>query len=55
MLTRAHPERAEHLFQLAQADIDARWELYEQLAGMHRSIPVSADAAVTATSTTEEG
>jgi len=40
MLTRAHPERAKHLFQLAQADIDARWELYEQLAGMHRSVPV---------------
>jgi pyruvate-ferredoxin/flavodoxin oxidoreductase len=39
MLTRAHPERAEDLFALAQADIDARWHLYEQMAGVHRSVP----------------
>ena len=60
MLTRAHPERAQHLFTLAQADIDARWELYEQLAGMHRSVPVSGDATggdaqAASSGTTEEG
>ena len=40
MLMRSKPERAKHLFQLAQADIDARWELYEQLAGLQRSVPM---------------
>jgi pyruvate-ferredoxin/flavodoxin oxidoreductase len=39
MLTRAHPERADDLFELAQADIDSRWRLYEQMAGVHRTVP----------------
>jgi pyruvate-ferredoxin/flavodoxin oxidoreductase len=39
MLTRSHPERAEDLFELAQADIDSRWRLYEQMAGVHRTVP----------------
>ena len=39
MLERAHPERAADLFALAQEDIDSRWQLYEQMAGVHRTVP----------------
>jgi pyruvate-ferredoxin/flavodoxin oxidoreductase len=39
VLARTHPERAIELAELAQADIDERWRYYEQLAGMHRSVP----------------
>ncbi len=39
MLERAQPERAEELFALAQADIDARFKLYQQLADVKRSVP----------------
>jgi len=54
MLTRAHPERAKDLFRLAQADIDARWQLYEQLADVSRSVPDSSDVTAASTGTTEE-
>jgi pyruvate-ferredoxin/flavodoxin oxidoreductase len=37
MLARSSPERAEQLFELAQQDIDDRWNYYEQLAGVERS------------------
>jgi pyruvate-ferredoxin/flavodoxin oxidoreductase len=43
MLARSDPERAKQLFKAAQADIDARWQYYEQMAGVHRV--VSGDAA----------
>ncbi|HXL41923.1 MAG TPA: pyruvate:ferredoxin (flavodoxin) oxidoreductase [Actinomycetota bacterium] len=39
MLGRAHPEHAAHLVQLLQDDIDARWDLYEQMAGINRVAP----------------
>jgi len=39
VLQRSQPERAAELAALAQADADERWRYYEQLAGMHRSIP----------------
>jgi pyruvate-ferredoxin/flavodoxin oxidoreductase len=39
ILERTDPERAHELAQLAQADADERWRYYEQLAGMHRSVP----------------
>jgi pyruvate-ferredoxin/flavodoxin oxidoreductase len=39
ILARTHPERAAELADLAQGDADERWRYYEQLAGMHRSIP----------------
>jgi len=39
ILGRTDPERAAELADLAQADADERWRYYEQLAGMHRSIP----------------
>ena len=39
ILERTDPERAAALAELAQADADERWRYYEQLAGMHRSVP----------------
>ena len=41
MLARSDPERADHLFSLAQADVDERWRYYEQLAGVERTMPPS--------------
>ena len=32
MLTKSHPERAAKLLELAQSDVDKRWEQYSQLA-----------------------
>jgi pyruvate-ferredoxin/flavodoxin oxidoreductase len=39
ILARTNPERAAMLADLAQGDADERWRYYEQLSGMHRSIP----------------
>ncbi len=39
MLARQNPERAEQLLALGQDDIDERWRLYEQLAGVERTAP----------------
>ncbi|HEY5153989.1 MAG TPA: pyruvate:ferredoxin (flavodoxin) oxidoreductase [Acidimicrobiales bacterium] len=39
MLDRSDPATAEHLHTLAQADVDERWRLYEQLAGVERTVP----------------
>jgi pyruvate-ferredoxin/flavodoxin oxidoreductase len=39
MLARSDPERAKQLIKAAQADIDARWQYYEQMAGVHRVVP----------------
>jgi pyruvate-ferredoxin/flavodoxin oxidoreductase len=39
ILERTHPERARRLSELLQADADERWRYYEQLAGMHRTVP----------------
>jgi len=38
MLARSDPDHAEHLLALEQADIDERWRLYEQLAGVERTV-----------------
>jgi pyruvate-ferredoxin/flavodoxin oxidoreductase len=38
MLAQADPERARQLMISAQADADARWNLYEQMAGVHRTV-----------------
>jgi pyruvate-ferredoxin/flavodoxin oxidoreductase len=38
MLERSDPERAEELFNLAQRDIDERWNFYEQMAGVVRTL-----------------
>ena len=39
MLKRSNPERAAHLFALAQADADERWRYYSQLASVQRALP----------------
>ena len=41
ILQRTDPERAAELAALAQADADERWRYYEQLAGLHRTIPTA--------------
>ncbi|MDH4060361.1 MAG: pyruvate:ferredoxin (flavodoxin) oxidoreductase, partial [Aquincola sp.] len=38
MLAQADPERAKQLARRAQSDADARWTLYEQIAGVHRTV-----------------
>ena len=48
VLERTHPERAARLAALAQADADERWRYYEQLAGMHRTVPHVPDPEVLA-------
>jgi pyruvate-ferredoxin/flavodoxin oxidoreductase len=39
VLARTQPARAAELSQLIQQDVDERWRYYEQLAGMHRTVP----------------
>jgi pyruvate-ferredoxin/flavodoxin oxidoreductase len=38
VLARTHPERAEDLLRLAQADVDERWRYYSQLGTIERTI-----------------
>jgi pyruvate-ferredoxin/flavodoxin oxidoreductase len=38
MLAQADPARARQLSRQAQTDSDARWTLYEQIAGVHRTV-----------------
>jgi pyruvate-ferredoxin/flavodoxin oxidoreductase len=44
MLRRSDPSRALELTRLAQQDVDERWHLYEQLAGLERHQPAGLDA-----------
>ncbi|MDH3308371.1 MAG: thiamine pyrophosphate-dependent enzyme, partial [Acidimicrobiia bacterium] len=39
MLARTRPEESARLMEMAQADIDARWEFYSQMADVDRTIP----------------
>ena len=56
MLAQADPACAKLLAKKAQADADARWTLYEQIAGVHRTVTEHGDAPAAAPSTaTEEG
>jgi len=65
MLAQADPARAKLLLKQAQHDADARWQLYEQVAGVHRVVteeghaPAAAPAAQgedkPAAAKTEEG
>jgi pyruvate-ferredoxin/flavodoxin oxidoreductase len=53
MLAQADAARARQLAARAQADADARWALYEQIAGVHRVVteqeaPTAAATAPTA-------
>ena len=38
MLAQSDPARSKQLMQRAQRDADARWQLYEQMAGVHRVV-----------------
>jgi pyruvate-ferredoxin/flavodoxin oxidoreductase len=38
MLAQSDPARSKQLMQSAQHDADARWQLYEQIAGVHRVV-----------------
>jgi pyruvate-ferredoxin/flavodoxin oxidoreductase len=38
MLAQSDPARAKMLMKQAQHDADARWQLYEQVAGVHRKV-----------------
>ncbi|MEM9185077.1 MAG: pyruvate:ferredoxin (flavodoxin) oxidoreductase [Planctomycetota bacterium] len=38
VLARSDPDQADHLFELAQADIEDQWHYYEQMAGIEREI-----------------
>jgi hypothetical protein len=38
MLAQSDPARAKMLMKAAQKDADARWQLYEQIAGVHRVV-----------------
>ncbi|HEX3090171.1 MAG TPA: pyruvate:ferredoxin (flavodoxin) oxidoreductase [Ilumatobacteraceae bacterium] len=40
MLKRSDPNQSELLLNLAQSDVTARWQYYEQLAGVERTAPV---------------
>jgi pyruvate-ferredoxin/flavodoxin oxidoreductase len=57
VLARTHPDRAERLAQLAQADVDERWRYYSQLGAMERTVAhttPNADVDVASASTDEE-
>ena len=43
MLARSKPEESERLLELGQQDIDARWQFYEQLAGVEPGVRRSTD------------
>jgi pyruvate-ferredoxin/flavodoxin oxidoreductase len=54
MLAQADPERAKSLSRRAQADADARWTLYEQIAGVHRTVTGTDDMPAAAAATPQE-
>ncbi len=43
MLARTDPDRAKHLFALAQSDIDDTWNYYSQMAGIERGITTKSE------------
>ena len=43
MLARSNPDQAEELFRLAQEDIDEQWHLYQQMAGIERTMSETDD------------
>jgi pyruvate-ferredoxin/flavodoxin oxidoreductase len=53
MLAQADPARAKQLLKIAQADADSRWQLYEQMAGVHRNVPDDNDDGSAAEAPTE--
>ena len=57
ILERTNPDKAAELAELMQADADEKWRYYEQLAGIHRSVPHlhARDAATAAAGESEKG
>ena len=55
VLARTHPDAAEHLQTLAQAEVDERWHFYEQLAAIERTIPHEPDPEVQPEHETDAG
>jgi pyruvate-ferredoxin/flavodoxin oxidoreductase len=51
LLARSKPDLAERLMTLAQEDVNERWHLYEQLAGVERHAP---DDSITRGAETEK-
>jgi pyruvate-ferredoxin/flavodoxin oxidoreductase len=49
MLVQADPARARALGKQAQAEADARWQFYEQVAGVHRVIAAASETEAEAT------
>ena len=45
MLAQSDPARSKQLMKGAQRDADARWQLYEQMAGVHRVVTEDGDPA----------
>jgi pyruvate-ferredoxin/flavodoxin oxidoreductase len=45
MLSQADPARAKSLGRQAQAEADARWQFYEQVAGVHRVVAEAEEKA----------
>jgi hypothetical protein len=45
MLAQADPARAKVLSRQAQAEADARWQFYEQVAGVHRVVAAGDEPA----------
>jgi pyruvate-ferredoxin/flavodoxin oxidoreductase len=55
MLTRSNPKEAERLLTLAQRDIDERWNFYEQMAGIQRTVVTDAMVATPAAAGNGDG
>ena len=48
MLAQSDPAKSKQLMQAAQRDADARWQLYEQVAGVHRVVTEDREGLVAA-------
>jgi len=55
MLAQADPARAKALGRQAQAEADARWQFYEQVAGVHRVVAEGAEAEPAAEESSGDG
>jgi pyruvate-ferredoxin/flavodoxin oxidoreductase len=55
MLAQSDPARAKQLMKAAQHDADARWQLYEQVAGVHRVVTEEGHAVAPAKKEGEAG
>jgi len=54
MLAQSDPARSKQLMKAAQHDADARWQLYEQIAGVHRVVTEEGHAPATEAASAEK-